>query len=87
MRLKFHKRSAVKFTSRIIPHAKPCGTILLNELPLNGVNGGLAVKLETLVELSRRRRRISKISVVYQARSDAEEHTLISQVHSAILKI
>ena len=52
MRLKFHKRSAVKFTSRIIPHAKPCGTILLDELPLNGMNEGLVMKFETLDELS-----------------------------------
>jgi hypothetical protein len=26
MRLKFHKRRVVKFTSQIIPRAKPCGT-------------------------------------------------------------
>ena len=42
MRLKFHKRSVVKFASRIIPHAKPCGieNIFVDELPQERSDAG-----------------------------------------------
>jgi hypothetical protein len=50
MRLKFHKRSEVKFVSRIIPHAKPCGTCCWTNYPIAQSYWKLSRKAEGIAD-------------------------------------